>query len=99
MKDAATITPGAPVTLWIDGQAIEARLGQTVGAALLAHGVRVLRHTRKQGRPRGLYCAMGICYDCVLTVNGKPGMRACMTYVEAGMKITLPRRFAGDRVA
>ncbi len=93
------ISPGEPVTLWVDGRAIEARLGQTVGAALLAQGVRVLRHTRKLGRPRGLFCAMGICYDCVLTVNGKPGMRACMTYVAPGMKIGLPRKFEGDRAS
>jgi len=97
--DRDAILPGAPVTLWVDGRAIEARLGQTVGAALLAQGVRTLRHTRKQGKPRGLFCAMGICYDCVLTVNGKPGVRACMTYVEPGMKVSLPRQFEGDPVS
>ncbi|MCC6531210.1 MAG: (2Fe-2S)-binding protein [Burkholderiales bacterium] len=96
--DDYAISPGPAVTLWVDGRAIEARLGQTVGTALLAQGVRVLRHTRNQGKPRGLFCAVGICYDCVLTVNGKPGMRACMTYVEPGMNVSLPRKPDGDRV-
>ncbi len=91
------IIPGEPITFWVDGRAVQARAGQTVGAALLAQGMRVLRHTRKQGKPRGLFCAMGICYDCVVTVNDQPGMRACMTPVEAGMRVSLPVRFEGTQ--
>jgi len=93
VKTPDAITAGEPVTITVDGRAIEARRGQTLGAALLANGVRVLRRTRREGRPRGLYCAMGICYDCVVTVNGRPGTRACMTPVEPGMQVVLPVRF------
>jgi predicted molibdopterin-dependent oxidoreductase YjgC len=86
------------LTFYVDGRAFTAARGQTLGAALLAQGVRVLRQTRKQGRPRGLFCAMGVCYDCTLTVDGKPGMRACMTPVAEGMRVERPIRFEAQRV-
>lgn len=91
MNDA--IMPGAPVTLLVDGQPVAARRGQTVAAALLAHGRTVLRHTRNAGKPRGMYCAMGVCFDCVMTIDGHAGVRACMTRVEDGMHVTSPVQF------
>ena len=87
------ITPGEVVTFWLDGQALQARRGQMLGSALWVNGRRILRRTRNAGKPRGLYCAMGSCFDCVVTVNGKTGVRACMTRVEAGMQVTLPGQF------
>jgi D-hydroxyproline dehydrogenase subunit gamma len=51
--------------------------GQTVGAALWAHGVRSWRTTRFSGRPRGLFCGIGVCFDCLVTVNGAREVRAC----------------------
>jgi predicted molibdopterin-dependent oxidoreductase YjgC len=93
MSDQPAIVPGKPVTIWVNGEALEARLGQTIGAAMLAAGRRTVRHTRKAGKPRGLFCAMGTCFDCVVTVNGTPGMRACMTPVETGMRVSTPVRF------
>ena len=53
------------------------RDGQTIGAALVAAGVRSWRTTRIEGRPRGLFCGIGICQDCVVTVNGTEGVRSC----------------------
>ena len=99
MSDAAKnsnggkIIPGAPVTLHVDGQPLAACRGQTVAAALLAAGQRVLRHTRRAGKPRGVFCAMGVCFDCVMTIDGKAGVRACMTKVEDGMQVVSPARF------
>ena len=87
------ITPGAAVTFFIDGEPVPARRGQTLAAALLASGRRVLRRTRRVGKPRGLFCAMGICYDCVVTVNGETGVRACMKRVEEGMQVVSPAQF------
>jgi predicted molibdopterin-dependent oxidoreductase YjgC len=89
------IRSGAPLTIVIDGTAVRAHRGQTIAAALYASGARVLRHTRNYGRPRGLYCAMGVCYDCVVKVNGET-VRACMQQVEDGMQVTLPVRFARE---
>lgn len=89
------IQPGPALTITVDGQPVPARQGQTVAVALLAHGRRVLRHTRHGGKPRGLFCAMGVCFDCVMTIDGKPGTRACMTRVAAGMQVLSPSQFTG----
>lgn len=93
MKSEGKIIPGAAVTLQVDGRPVPARRGQTVAAALLAAGQRVLRHTRRAGKPRGMFCAMGVCFDCVMTINGEAGVRACMTRVEDGMQATSPVQF------
>ena len=71
----------------VDGQTILARRGQTVAEALLANGLRVLRTTRKHA-PRGVYCGMGICYECRMIVNGVPNVRTCMTLATPECKIT-----------
>ena len=52
--------------------------GQTVGAALWADGVRSWRRTRVAGRPRGLFCGIGVCFDCLVEVDGRPDQRACL---------------------
>ena len=87
------ITQGEAVTFTVDGAPLEAHRGQTIAAALYASGRRVFRATRINGKPRGLYCGMGVCFDCVVKVNGETA-RACMTPVEDGMDVTLPARFA-----
>jgi predicted molibdopterin-dependent oxidoreductase YjgC len=86
------ITYAAPFTITVDGEPVTAYPGQTLAAALHASGRRVFRATRVNGRPRGLYCAMGVCFDCVVDVDGET-TRACMRSVENGMKVTLPTRF------
>jgi hypothetical protein len=62
--------------------------GQTVGAALLGAGVRSWRTTRVGGRPRGLFCGIGICFDCLITVDGVPNVRACLQQAADGMQVT-----------
>jgi hypothetical protein len=54
------------------------RDGQTIGAALVAAGVRSWRTTRVEGRPRGLFCGIGICFDCLVVIDGRPNQRACL---------------------
>lgn len=93
MNTDSRINPGATVTLRLDGEPLQARRGQTVAVALLAAGRRVLRRTRRKGRPRGLFCAMGVCFDCVMTIDGKAGVRACMIRVEDGMQVVTPTQF------
>jgi predicted molibdopterin-dependent oxidoreductase YjgC len=67
-----------------DGSPVPFVEGQTVGAALWAHGIRSWRTTRFGGRPRGLFCGIGICFDCLVVVNGRPNQRACLTEVRDG---------------
>jgi predicted molibdopterin-dependent oxidoreductase YjgC len=93
MNSDGKIIPGAAVTMQVNGKPMPARRGQTVAAAMLAAGQRVLRHTRNAGKPRGLFCAMGVCFDCVMTIDGKAGVRACMTRVEDGMQVSSPAQF------
>lgn len=83
----ASVPRGAKITIVVNGQACSAFEGETVHAALLAGGYRVLRKTVKTGQPRGIFCGMGVCYDCLVTIDGVPNQRACMTMVKDGMEI------------
>ena len=93
MTTNENITLGEPILLTVDGVPLAAYRGQTIAAALYASGRRVFRSNRINGKPRGLYCGMGVCFDCIVKVNGESS-RACMTPVVDGMQVTLPTRFA-----
>jgi len=79
--------PGKAVTIEVDGQPVCAFEGEPIAAALVAAGYKVLRYTAKRDEPRGVYCAIGQCTDCTMTVNGRPNVRTCVTPVVDGMKI------------
>lgn len=82
------LPPGnPPCRLSFDGRTIHARPGQSVGAALVAAGVVAWRTTRGEGRPRGLFCGIGVCYDCLITVDGHPDQRACLVPAADGMRL------------
>jgi len=74
------------LTFDFQGETLVAREGQSVAAALADAGVRVFRHTSRQS-PRGLFCGMGVCQDCLVEVNGLPNQRACMTPVAPAMRV------------
>lgn len=83
---------GAAVTVTVDGEPVQAHLGETIAAALLAHsGLPALR-TTVGGNLRGVYCGMGVCFECLVMVDGVPNTRACVTWVRNGMEI---RHMAG----
>jgi predicted molibdopterin-dependent oxidoreductase YjgC len=75
------------VLIEVDGKRIEAYEGEPIAAALLAAGIRVFRYTVRRNEPRGLFCAIGRCTDCVMTVDGTPNIRTCITPVRDGMKV------------
>ena len=75
------------VTFTFDGRPMTAEAGQTVGAALLAAGVRSWRRTRAGGRPRGMFCGIGACFDCLVDVNGDRALRACLVPVREGDEV------------
>jgi predicted molibdopterin-dependent oxidoreductase YjgC len=79
------------VWIEVDGKKVEALQGETIAAALLASGIKVLHYTPKYKQPRGVFCAIGRCTDCIMTVNGKPNVRTCVTPVAAGMKVETQR--------
>jgi len=77
----------AAVTIVVDGAPVVARAGDSVAAALLASGVHAFRATVLSGSPRGPFCMMGACFDCVVTVDGRRDVQACLTRVADGMRI------------
>jgi len=79
--------PGEMVTITVDNKKIKARKGEMIIAALLNAGIRINRFTSKYNQARGLFCGIGQCTDCVMTVNGIPNVRTCVTPVEEGMVI------------
>jgi predicted molibdopterin-dependent oxidoreductase YjgC len=82
---------GQKVTIEVDGHPIQAYEGEPIAAALMAAGYKVLRHTIKRQEPRGVFCAIGRCTDCAMTVDGRPNVRTCVTPVEEGMEIETQR--------
>jgi len=82
-----SVQRGPQITAQVNGQPVAAFEGESVAAVLLAEGIRAFRHTRKTGEPRGVFCGMGICFDCLVTVDGVPNLRACLTPIEAGMNV------------
>lgn len=80
------------LTFSMDGHLLEARQGDTVAAALMLAGVTSLRDTPVSGSPRGPFCLMGSCFDCLVEIDGIPNRQACMVEVAEGMKV---RRQAG----
>jgi predicted molibdopterin-dependent oxidoreductase YjgC len=75
------------VTFTFDGVAVHAQRGQTVAGALLADGVISWRVTRSGGRPRGLFCGIGACFDCLVDVNDDLAVRACLVPVDNGDRV------------
>ncbi len=77
----------SPVTIRFEGQPIQALPGETIAAALSAAGIVAFRETAS-GAKRGLHCGMGACFDCVVTVDGRIGRRACIEKVADGMVVS-----------
>ena len=75
------------VAIRVDGQPVTAREGDSVAAALLAAGFVAFRTTPVTGAPRGPYCLIGVCFDCLVAIDGEPNRQACMTLVRDGMRV------------
>ena len=78
---------GPKITLMVDGKPVEAFEGEPIATALMAAGRRVFRYTGKRGEPRGVFCALGRCTDCVMIVDGQPNVRTCVTPARDGMVV------------
>ncbi len=86
-KDAprAPASPAGRVTLTIDGRRIEAREGDSVALALMKAGVVTMRRTPAAGEPRAPLCLMGVCFECLMDIDGVRNQQSCMVPVRDGM--------------
>ncbi|WP_413808318.1 (2Fe-2S)-binding protein [Streptomyces sp. OE57] len=89
-------TGSSAYRLTFDGTTVTALPGQSVGAALVAAGIVAWRTTRREGGPRGLFCGIGVCFDCLITVDGRPGQRACLVPARDGMRLSAEGDRGGD---
>lgn len=92
--EAAEIERGEPFEFSFAGQLVTAYPGETIGTALLAAGISTFRLTRQGGRPRGIFCGIGICFDCLVVIEGRLNQRACLTPAQPGLNV-LPQEGAG----
>ena len=79
------------VQIFVDGVAVAARQGDTVSAALLASGRDVRRSTAVNGTPRLPYCMMGVCFDCLVTIDGVGNRQGCLVPVAADIQIEIQK--------
>ena len=77
---------GPAVALTLDGRPVTAFEGESLAAVLLAEGHVATRFTQG-GSPRGVFCGMGVCFDCLVVVDGVPNTRACVTWAREGMRV------------
>ncbi|MFG2669964.1 (2Fe-2S)-binding protein [Streptomyces sp. DT20] len=85
---AAGAEPGPGFEITFDGRPVHALPGRSIAAVLWADSVLTWRTTRVNGRPRGAFCGIGSCFDCLVTVNGVPGRRACLQPARPGDVVT-----------
>lgn len=94
----AQARPGPAHVVTVDGRETEALPGQTVAAVLWSAGITSWRSTRGSGAPRGVFCGIGVCYDCLVTVNDRPNQRACLVPVVSGDAIRTQEGTGHDRL-
>ena len=96
LPDLAASNPNVRLlAVTIDGRPFAARDGDTVAATLLAAGSADCRTTPVSGSARGPFCMMGVCFDCLVVIDGQPNRQGCMIPAREGMKI---ERQQGARV-
>ncbi|PWV98097.1 2Fe-2S iron-sulfur cluster protein [Hoeflea marina] len=75
------------ISFEFEGLAVQAQEGDSVAAALTAAGIVDLRDSPVSGAPRGIYCMMGACFDCLVEIDGQPNRQACMCEVREGLVV------------
>jgi predicted molibdopterin-dependent oxidoreductase YjgC len=84
------ISRGKKIQLTIDDQTVTAFEGESVASIMMVEG-KVAMRTTTDGDPRGIFCGMGVCFDCLVVVDDVPNTRACMTWAHDGMRINTQR--------
>lgn len=75
------------VSFTYDGKTMTGYEGEPIAMALKSAGVMIHRYTKKKHLPRGVFCAIGRCTDCVMVVDGRPNIRTCITPLKEGMRV------------
>ena len=75
------------VTVVVNGRSVEVPAGCTAAAAMLLHGDGVTRTTVVSGEARAPYCMMGVCFECLMEIDGEPNQQGCLVIVNQGMRI------------
>ena len=89
IEDATGASNHRSVTIDIEGRRVQVREGTMLALALLEAGIEVFRDTPASGAPRAPLCLMGVCFDCLVQVDGRANVQACMTPVRDGMRVLL----------
>ncbi len=82
-----TFEKGSPVKFSFDGQTMDGFEDEPIAMALRSNGVLIHRYTTRRDEPRGMFCAIGRCTDCIMVVNGQPNIRTCVEPLKAGMVV------------
>lgn len=82
-----TFEKGKRVAFMYDDRELTGYEGEPIAMALKANGILIHRYTAKKHMPRGIFCAIGRCTDCVMVVDGEPNVRTCMTPLKEGMRV------------
>ena len=85
----SSIDRKTPVTVWVNDCRVTAYKGEPLHAVLLAAGYRELRKSVSEAEHRGFFCGMGVCYECLVTVDNKLQQRACVMEVYDGMRVEI----------
>ena len=78
---------GKLVDFYYDGKKLQGYEGASIAMARRVNGIMIHRYTAKRHEPRGVFCAIGRCTDCVMVVDGQPNVRTCITPLREGMKV------------
>lgn len=81
------VVRGQRFEIEVDGRAIVAYKGETIAAALTAAGIHTLRRTPRRDQPRGVFCGIGLCWECAMVINGVPNTRSCQTLATPGCRV------------
>ncbi|MEM9904027.1 MAG: (2Fe-2S)-binding protein [Cyanobacteria bacterium P01_D01_bin.44] len=84
------------VTVNIESEEVQVPADETVAAAVLVHGLGYTRTTPLSGAPRAPLCMMGVCFECLMEIDGVPNRQACQVQVAEGMKICRQRGVGGE---
>jgi aerobic-type carbon monoxide dehydrogenase small subunit (CoxS/CutS family) len=76
------VSPGTSIAISVDGRPVTCREGETIAAALIGAGEIAWRSTRRTRARRGLFCGIGVCFDCLVIVNGDGPLRACLVVAQ-----------------
>jgi predicted molibdopterin-dependent oxidoreductase YjgC len=87
LPDGHGLARGRAITVTVDGRAVTAYEGETVATVLIADGDVAVRTTRGR-QQRGLYCGIGVCFECLAVIDGVPNTRSCVAWVRDGMTIS-----------